>query len=183
MLATISREVALRELDIEHQAVRDLMNTLTDEEKTRPNTIRYGLYPDQKLSFKDLLAHLITYEAYTIEAVEAWKRGEKHWTVDAMQSESGGRKIHYAGIEDRRGQTLTETLDEWEQTQYALMAMIRKLSDEDWKSPAFFPTDEPLDLGGVLEIILVAPPRPPYRHLPVHIPNSEAYIRTMRGTR
>ncbi|MBI1282166.1 MAG: hypothetical protein GC179_28830 [Anaerolineaceae bacterium] len=181
MLATLSREVALRELDIEHRAVRDLMNTLTDEEKTRPDTIRYGLYPDQKLSFKDLLAHLITYEAFSIEAVDAWKRGEKHFAIDAMQSESGGRKIHYAGIEDRRGQTLTETLDEWEQTQYALMAMIRKLGDDDWKQAAPFATDAPLDLGGVLEIILVAPPRPPYRHLPVHIPNSEAYIRALRA--
>jgi hypothetical protein len=180
MLATISREVALRELDIEHQAVRDLINELTDEEKIRPDTIRYGLYPDQKLSFKDLLAHLITYEAYTIEAVDAWKRGEKHFAIDAMQSESGGRKIHYGGIEDRRKQSLTETLDEWEQTQYALMAMIRKLSDADWKTKAPFPTDEPLDLGGVLEIILVAPPRPPYRHLTVHIPDTNAYIRSLR---
>src|SRR5215208_6289080 len=110
MLATINRETALKQLDIEHAAVRDLINTLTEEEKTRPDTIRYGLYPDQKLSFKDLLAHLITYEAYTLEAVDAWKRGEKHFAIDAMQTESGGRKIHYGGIEDRRGRSLTQII-------------------------------------------------------------------------
>lgn len=180
MLATLSQETALEQLDIEHASVRDLINTLTDEEKTRPNTIRYGLYPDQKLSFKDLLAHLITYEAFTLEAVDAWKRGEKHFAIDAMQSEDSSRKIHYGGIEDRRGQSLAQTLDEWDQTQSALMAMIRKLTDADWHQPAPFPTDKPLDLGGVLEIILVAPPRPPYRHLPVHIPDSAAYIRSLR---
>ncbi len=179
MLATLSRETALKELDIEHTAVRALIDKLTDEEKMRPNTIRYGLYPDQKLSFKDLLAHLITYEAYTLEAVDAWKRGEKHFAIDAMQSESTSRKIHYGGIEDRRGQSLAQTLDEWEQTQLALMAMIRKLTDADWKQPAPFATNQPLDLGGVLEIILVAPPRPPYRHLPVHIPDTEIYIRSL----
>ena len=182
MLATLSRETALKELDIEHAAVRALIDTLSEEEKLRPNTIRYGLYPDQKLSFKDLLAHLIIYEAYTLEAVDAWKRGEKHFAIEAMQNENSSRKIHYGGIEDRRGQSLAQTLDEWDQTQSALMAMIRKLTDVDWHQAAPFQTDTPLDLGGVLEIILVAPPRPPYRHLPVHIPNSEVYLRTMRGT-
>ena len=181
MLATLSRDTALKQLDIEHAAVRELIETLTDEEKTRPDTIRYGLYWDQKLSFKDLLAHLITYEAYTLEAVDAWKQGEKHFAIEAMQSESTSRAIHYGGIEDRRVQSLAKTLDEWEQTQYALMSMIRNLSDADWKQVAPFPTDKPLDLGGVLEIILVAPPRPPYRHLPVHIPDSEAYIRALRA--
>ncbi len=181
MLATLSQKTALEQLDIEHTAVRYLINTLTDEEKTRPDTIRYGLYPDQKLSFKDLLAHLITYEAFTLEAVDAWKRGEKHFAIEAMQSEDSSRKIHYGGIEDRRGQSLAQTLDEWDQTQSALMAMIRKLTNEDWHQPAPFATDTPLDLGGVLEIILVAPPRPPYHHLPVHIPDSAVYVRALRG--
>ena len=76
MLATINREIAIRELDIEHKAVRDLIDTLAEEEMTRPDTIEYGLYWDQQLSFKDLLAHLITYEAYSLEAIEAWKRGD-----------------------------------------------------------------------------------------------------------
>lgn len=182
MLATINRETALKQLDIEHAAVRDLIETLTEAEMTHPDTIRYGLYPDQKLSFQDLLAHLITYEAYTIEAVELWQRGEKHFAIEAMLSESAGRAIHYGGIEDRRGQSLSETVDEWQQTQYALMAMIRNLSDADWKTAAPFATNSALDLGGVLEIILVAPPRPPYRHLPVHIPDVAAYIRSLRGS-
>ncbi len=181
MLATISRKIALTQLDLEHGAVRDLIDTLTPEEMTRADTIRYGLYWDQKLSFKDLLAHLITYEAYSIEAVEAWKRGEKHFAIDDMQTESGGRAIHYGGIEDRRGLTLAEALNEWDQTQIILTATIRNLSDADWQTAAPFPTGTALDLGGVLEIILVAPPRPPYRHLPVHIPDSEAYIRSLRG--
>ncbi len=181
MLATLSHELALRELDIEHQAVRDLITTLTDEEKIRPDTIRYGLYWDQKLSFKDLLAHLITYEVYTIEMIEAWQRGEEHFAIEAMQHEPSSRQIHYGGIEDRRKQSLTETLDEWEQTQSKLMDTLRKLSDMDWKQPALFPTNDPLDLSGAIEIILVAPPRPPYRHLPVHIPDSEKYIKLLRG--
>jgi hypothetical protein len=181
MLATLTRDIAIRELNIEHAAVRGMIEALTDEEMTRPDTIEYGLYPDQELSFKDLLAHLITYEAFTIEAVEAWRRGEKHPVIEQMQSSEGGRKIHYAGIEDRRPLTLPQILEQWDTTQANLMAMIRGLTDAEWKMPAPFATRVPTDLGGILEIILVAPPRPPYRHLPVHVPDVQAYIDGLRG--
>jgi len=180
MRATLTRDIALKQLDIEHAAVRELIETLTEEEMTRPDTIEYGLYWDQQLSFKDLLAHLITYEAYAVEAVESWQCGEKHLAVDAMQSESGGRRIHYGGIEDRRGFSLAEVLAEWERTQAALMETIRRLTEDEWHATAPFDTGVPTDLGGILEIILVAPPRPPYRHLPVHIPDVPAYIASLR---
>jgi hypothetical protein len=32
----------------------------------------------------------------------------------------------------------------------------------------------------MLEEIIVTPPRPLYRHLPVHIPDSSEYIRSLR---
>lgn len=181
MLATINRTTAIQQLDIEHAAVRELIAALTDEEMTRPDTIEYGLYSDQQLSFKDLLAHLITYEALAIEAVAAWQKGEKHPAIDAMQSASESRRIHYGGIEERRTMTLAEVLQEWEQTQAKLMQVIHTLADEQWTQQASFSTRTPLNLGGVLEIILVAPPRPPYRHLPVHIPDVPAYIHALRG--
>jgi hypothetical protein len=180
MLATINREKALQQLAIEHDAVRNLIGTLTEEEMTRPDTIKYGLYWDQYLSFKDLIAHLLTYEKLSIKALDAWQKGEKHPAIDDMQSENSSRRIHYSGIEDRRGMLLSELLAEWENTQATLMEKLQGLSDEDWHRKAPFPTPVPLDLGGVLEIILAAPPRPPYRHLPVHIPNIQAYIRALR---
>jgi hypothetical protein len=180
MLATISRAKALEQLTIEHGAVRELIDALSEEEMTRPDTIEYGLYPDQELSFKDLLAHLITYEVFTIEALDAWKRGEKHPVIEAMQSEEGGRRIHYEGIEKRRSLSLAQVLQLWESTQAQLIDVLRALTDEEWHSPAPFPTSTPLDRAGMIEIILVAPPRPPYRHLPVHIPDSAAYIRKLR---
>jgi DinB superfamily len=180
MLATINRETALSQLDIEHDAVRELIEMLTEEEMIRPDTIKYGLYWDQHLSFKDLMAHLLTYEDLSVGAIEAWQSGERHRAIDEMQSKLSSRRIHYSGIEDRRGMLLSELLEEWERTQANLMNNLRSLSDKDWHCTAPFPTPIPLDLGGVLEIVLVAPPRPPYRHLPVHIPDVHAYIQTLR---
>ena len=69
MKATKTRDFALAELQKEHEEVRSVIDALTEEEMTRPDTIEYGLYSDQELSFKDLLAHLTTYEAYTLEAL------------------------------------------------------------------------------------------------------------------
>ncbi len=180
MLATTHPDQAVELLDIEHDAVRALIQQLTAEEMTLPDTIRYGLYPDQKLSFKDLLAHLITYEAYSLEALEEWKRGGKHWISDAMQSSAKSRRVHFSGIEDRQHKSLEDILDEWESTQTQLKQKLQQLSDEDWHQPAPYPTAEATDLGGMMEAILVAPPRPLYRHLPVHIPDTFAYIQAIR---
>lgn len=180
MLATTNPDQAVELLDVEHEAVRALIQTLTAEEMTLPDTIRYGLYPDQKLSFKDLLAHLITYEAYSLEALDEWQQGRKHWISDAMQSASESRRVHFSGIEDRQHKSLDEILDEWETTQAQLKQKIQQLSTEDWRQPAPYPTAEPTDLGGMMEAILVAPPRPLYRHLPVHIPDTLAYIEAIR---
>ena len=157
-----------------------LIDELNDEEKTRPNTIEYGLYAGQECSFKDLLAHLLTYEAYAIEAIDAWKRGEKHWISDAMRNPTRSREIHFEGIDCRRANPLGDTLAEWERTQAGLMQAIGALTDADWRSPAPYPTSEATDLGGMLEAILVAPPRPMYRHLPVHIPDAADYVRGLR---
>ena len=54
------------------------------------------------------------------------------------------------------------------------------MSDADWGSAPAFALNEATDLGGMIEGILVLPPRPMYRHLPVHVPNAAQYIRSLR---
>jgi len=178
MLATVDRTEALRLLKIEHEAVLELINTLTDDEMTRPDTIRYGLYPDQRLAFKDLLAHLICYEVYTIEAINDWKIKAQHWVIDGIVED--GRKIHYGGIADRAHLTIAEQIEEVKQVYTTLEGVLATLTDDEWRDKAFFPTQKPMDLGGMIERIVVAPPRPLYRHLPVHIPDTDAYIADLR---
>jgi len=180
MLASVEREEALRLLKIEHNSIRALITELTAEEMIKPDTIRYGLYSDQQCSFKDLLAHLICYEAYSLKAIQSWQQGKKHWVIDAMTDYREGVKIHYGGIEDRRSMTLQEVLDEWQETHSALEAIVANLTDDQWHEEAPYTTTEPTNLGGMIEPILVAPPRPMYRHLPVHIPDADAYIRSIR---
>lgn len=180
MRATVEREEALRLLKTEHQAVAALTAELTDEEMTRRDTIQHGMYYDQECSFKDLLAHLICYEVYTVEAIGEWRKGQKHWAIEAVQDPRRGREIHYGGIGERAHLSLGEQLDEYRRVSQALEQAISKMSDADWRrAPSFADADEG-DLGGMIEGILVLPPRPLYRHLPVHIPDAARYVRSLR---
>lgn len=180
MLASVDRTEALRLVKIEHEAVQALIDALTDEEMTRPDTIRHGLYADQQCSFKDLLAHLICYEAYTVEAIDDWQIKAEHWVIGAMQDYQESTKIHYQGISQRRHLTLQEQRDEYRQVSQQFEEKLASLTDDQWREEAFYPTDEPTNFGGMIERIIVAPPRPMYRHLPVHIPDAEQYIASLR---
>lgn len=180
MRATVDRAEALRLLKIEHQAVAALIDELSDEEMTRRDTIQQGMYSDQKCSFKDLLAHLICYEVYTIEAIGEWRRGRSHWAIDALKYPRRGREIHYGGIADRAHLSLAEQLEEYRTVSEALEREIDAMSASDWRSAPSFATDQARDLGGMIEGIMVLPPRPLYRHLPVHIPDAAQYIRRLR---
>jgi len=180
MRATVDREEALRLLQIEHQAVAALIDELTDEEMTVRDTIQYGMYYDQECSFKDLLAHLICYEVYTVEAIQEWRNGRAHWAIEAVNDPRRGREIHYGGIADRAHLSLAEQLDEYRAVSEELEREIGAMSEADWRSAPSFPMAEATDLGGMIEGIMVLPPRPMYRHLPVHVPDAAQYIRSLR---
>ena len=182
MRATVTQEEALRLLRIEHQAVSDLIAALSDEEMTRGDTIRHGLYADQRCSFKDLLAHLVCYEAFTLAAIDDWGQGRQHWMIDAVRDARQSREVHYGGIAERAGTSLNEQLGEYENVSAALEDQIAALSESDWRSEPAFTMSRGYDLGGMIESIMVTPPRPMYRHLPVHVPDPAAYIRRLRAT-
>lgn len=182
MRATVTQQEALRTLRIEHRAVADLIAALSDEEMTRGDTIRHGLYADQRCSFKDLLAHLICYEAFTLAAIDDWQDGRQHWMIDAVRDARQSRDIHYGGIAERAGTSLGEQLDEYDNVSAGLEDRLAALSESDWRSEPAFAMSRAYDLGGMIESIMVTPPRPMYRHLPVHVPDAADYIRSLRAS-
>ena len=182
MRATVTQNEVLRLLRIEHQAVYALIAALGDEEMTRGDTIRHGLYADQRCSFKDLLAHLICYEAFTLAAIDDWQRGCQHWVIDAVRDARQSRDIHYGGISERAGLSLNEQLDEYRRVSGALEERIAALSESDWCSEPAFAMSRAANLGGMIESVMVTPPRPMYRHLPVHVPDAADYIRSLRAS-
>lgn len=180
MRATVEREEALRLLKTEHDAVAALIDELTDEEMARRDTIQHGMYFDQECSFKDLLAHLVCYEQYTVEAIGDWKHGRQHWAIEAVQNPRTGREIHYGGIAERTALSLDEQLEEYRQVSAELERAISEMTEAEWRGTPAYATSESTDLGGMIEGIMVLPPRPLYRHLPVHVPDASAYLRSLR---
>ncbi len=179
MRATVDRAEALRLLKIEHKAVTDLISRLQPEEMTRRDTIQHGMYYDQECSFKDLLAHLICYEVYTVEAIAEWRAGREHWAIAAVKDPRRGMEIHYGGMAERASLSLDEQLEEYRRVSDQLERAICAMTEAEWRgTPAF--SSAAGDLGGMIEGILVLPPRPMYRHLPVHVPNAAAYVRGLR---
>lgn len=178
MRASLDPQTALRLLREEHAAVRELIDTLSADEMTRPDTVRYGLYPGQHYSFKDLLAHLHAYEVHALDALAAWRRGEKHSIVDRVRSQ--GRAVHFASTADYEHLSLDEMIAAYNDTADALETVYETMDADEWAQPAPY-GDPHTTLGGMLETIVVAPPRPMYRHLPVHIPDAARYVRRLRG--
>ncbi len=180
MLASVTREEALALLRTEHAEIRRIIDALTDEQMVQPDTVRHGLYPGESYAFKDLLSHLCHYEQLALAMVDAWHIGEIHTESERVWTD--GYNVHMESSAKRAHYALDEMLNEWDETQAALEAAFDEMSDAEWRAVAPYPTDEPTDLGGVLEKIIVAPPRPLYRHLPVHIPDPAAYIKRLRGS-
>ncbi len=177
MKATTNAQTALDLLRQEHRATQALIDQLTDAQMTAPDTIRYGLYPDDCWSFRDLLAHMTAYERHALDAVEAFENGEHHPILNRVLTQ--GYAVHTASVADRAEMSLSETITEYQDNAAALESLIADASPDQWQAVAPFAADT--DYGGVIEQLLVLPPRPLYRHLPVHIPNPDAYLRQMRG--
>lgn len=187
MRATVSPREALRILrDEEHAAVKSLIDTLTDAEMTYPDSIDHGLYYDQAYSFKDLLAHMNAYEVHAIDVYEAFEANYDLLPIVADVAYRP-REVHYASTADRDHLSLSEMIDLYISTASKLERIYANMPGELWNIPIPFPPPEPnltqiaVEFGRVLEGIIVAPPRPLYRHLPVHIPDVDRYVRRVRA--
>ncbi|MEL7236194.1 MAG: hypothetical protein AAGK74_16940, partial [Chloroflexota bacterium] len=137
-------------------------------------------------SFKDLLAHMNACEGHALEAYEAW---EQHREIHPIVADVRyrARDVHYASTADRAHLSLPEMIDRYLSTAEKLEQLYANMSGQMWNMPYPMPQRNPNaepvmgDVGGMLESIVVAPPRPLYRHLPVHIPDSDRYINRVRN--
>ena len=97
-----------------------------------------------------------------------------------MKDPRRGREIHYGGIAERAHLSLAEQLEEYRRISAELERAIEAMSETDWRGGAPYASADDADLGGMIEGIMVLPPRPMYRHLPVHVPDAASYIRSLR---
>jgi uncharacterized protein (TIGR03083 family) len=113
-------DVLLAQIQADHADLSRLLATLSDEEAARPH--RLGDW-----SAKDLLAHLIGWEAKGIEALTAI--GEERTPEKAPETDA----FNAASVQDRQGASWAELRAEFDRTNRALLDVARALPEAAWQ--------------------------------------------------
>ncbi len=113
-------DVLLAQIEADHADLARLLATLSDEEASRPH--RLGDW-----SAKDLLAHLIGWEAKGIEALTAI--AEERTPEKAPETES----FNAASVQDRHGASWADLRAEFDSTNRTLLDLARALPEAAWQ--------------------------------------------------
>jgi len=173
-VATTSRDEAIRILDEGRSELGALFDRLSDAQATRAAAIGGGDW-----SAKDLVAHLETWEAIALQALEEWRDGvvpsiegtfaKGAEGVDALNAERWEAKLAL---------TASEVRAQSAQTHRELVEEIGHMDDAEWISKAFYETERRHRLGELLGAVLGAPKRP-FGHAYAHLPNLRTYVESV----
>lgn len=146
----------VRRLRQERQALAALWRPLTAEQLTR----RPGPQPDW--SVKDLIAHLVWWEAFSLERVGSLLNG----VPSEPAADDAG--LNQRAFEQSQDRSLAEVLAAFEAAGRQLETLIASLTDEQLNVPAYYPTYDgiallPFLLAGTLN------------HYPGHAADLRAY--------
>ena len=152
----------------------ELLGGLTEEELVRPATIGGGDW-----SAKDLIGHVALWEEIALVTIDAWLGGRKPrieeaftpGDTDALNAWNQERKLPWPA-----GRVRADSGE----THRRLLSSIDGMTDRDWATPRPFEGDEQEDLGSELGGVLGAPGRA-FGHAFAHLPDLEAYVRSVRG--
>lgn len=166
-----TREQALATVDEGDRAVEALMSGLADDQLVRPATIGGGDW-----SAKDLLGHLTQWEEFALETIDAWCRGKAPFVestpkgIDELNADAVAAKAHRSPQDIRA---------EAREVHDRLVAAMRGISDNEWRSPPPFDTRDHRALSAFLGGVLGAPQRP-FGHAYAHLADLEAFARSVR---
>jgi len=169
----LTRREAIEVLDREHAKVLDLVRRLPPEARIR-NGLGGGDW-----SPKDLLGHLESWEEHALAALEHWERREPPPIEVALAGE-GLDGVNARTVEEKSGLPVDEVIRRYRATHRAMIAKIRELSDERWRTRALPPNRRAVAtrLGSIL-----GGPAGPFRHAQAHLGELQAFVRDHAGTR
>jgi len=165
-----SRDEAVGLLEQQHTAVAELFAELEEDAFARSGTMAGGGW-----SAKDLAVHLGSWEEFSVEAIDAFRRGERpaidgrlrgDGATDRINAEEAGR-FHDALPKD--------VLIRFEDMHRRLIGEIRGMGDEVWASPYPFVPDLFDTLGDRIGAILGSDDGD-FMHASAHLPDLRAYV-------
>jgi hypothetical protein len=169
-MTEVGRERALETVAEGDRSVEALTAGLTDDELERPATIGGGDW-----SAKDLLGHLTQWEEFALETIDAWRRGEAPFV---HATPKGVDELNAAAVAAKADRSPQDIRTQARQVHDRLLAVMRGISDEEWRSPAPFDAGDGRTLSAFLGGVLGAPQRP-FGHAYAHLADLEAYARSV----
>lgn len=169
----VTRTEATRLLEEQHAEVASLLGDLDEEAFVRPATIGGGDW-----SAKDLAAHLGSWEAFALEALENVQRGERPPIDDEPTGPGSTDRVNEREVERFRDAAPGEVLRRFEDLHRRIVGAIEATADERWAAPyPFDPAHESLGdrIGGLLGSDEGA-----FAHARAHLPDLRAYVDSTR---
>lgn len=166
------RDEAIRTLDEGHRAVGALVRELSVDAWIRPATIGGGDW-----SAKDLVAHLTEWERYALQTLDEWRRGVRPW-VEFLFEAGGVDQQNAEAVARERDRPLGEVRTLAERVHRELLLELELLGDEEWRAKAAYLGERRRTLGALLGSVLGAPGQP-FGHAFAHLPDLEAYVRSL----
>jgi len=165
----ISRDEAVGLLEQQHRAVAELLGELDADAFARRGTMGGGEW-----SAKDLAAHLGSWEGFSLQAIEAFGRGERPAIEDALGSKRATDLVNEREEQRFLDADPDDVLARFEDLHRRVVGEIRGMSDGVWAAAyPYDPDDETLGerIGSLLGSDVGA-----FLHASAHLPDLRAYV-------
>jgi len=175
---TPSRHEALSTLSEGQKRLGELLARLSDDDLVKPATIGGGDW-----SAKDLIGHVAAWEEQALISLAEWRRGETPAVEKPggpMSGSGGVDAFNSRAVQEERGVSLQEVVEHARATHQELIEAIEGLSDEEWlaNAPYTVPDGHERLLVTLLGFLTAAPQRL-FGHAFAHLPDLEAYVRSV----
>jgi len=165
-----SRDEAVGLLEQQHAAVAELLSELDEEAFAKPGTIGGGDW-----SAKDVAAHLGSWEEFSVQAIDAFGRGERPAIDDRLRGDGATDRINAGEVARFHDASPRDVLLRFEDLHRSLVGEIRGMSDETWASPYPFAPEMFDTLGDRIGSILGSDDGD-FMHASAHLPDLRAYV-------
>jgi hypothetical protein len=167
-----TRDDAVRLLEEQHAELAALFAELDEDAFVRRGTIGGGW------SAKDLAAHMGIWEAFAVEAMDAFGRGERPAFEDRFTDPGGGDRVNEEGVRRFLDTPASDVLWRFDDLHRRVVSAIGATNDEGWT--ADYPYDpEDRTLGDRVGSLLGSEAGG-FTHASAHLPDLRAYVDATR---
>jgi len=172
MPAVTTREDAVRLLEDQHAELAGLLAGLDEDAFVRRGTIGGGDW-----SAKDLAAHLGSWEEFSLETIDAFRRGERP-TIEGLYETRTGDQINEQEVERFLHASTPDVMARFDDLHRRLMSQIGSMSQDEWAAEYPFDPDD-RRLGDRIGSLLGSEAGR-FTHASAHLPDLRAYADATR---